>query len=53
MEKEYKITITIEELKYTVENKYPDKKEIFTQVVNDEDMTKGRLLNIINAVNGD
>lgn len=46
MEKEYKITI--EELTYQENNKYPDKKEIFTQVIKDGGFD---LSGIVKAVN--
>ena len=43
--------IIIEEIVKTEENKYPEKTEIFTQIIQEEQMTKGLYLGIIKAVN--
>jgi hypothetical protein len=44
-------TITIKKNEYTEEDKYPKSSTVYEQVISEEEMTKGRLLGIIKAVN--
>ncbi len=43
--------VIIEQYEEIEGERYPNKTEIFTQIVAEDDMTKGRYLGIIKAVN--